>query len=63
MATSFASLVKSFALDDRGATLVEYSVLVGLITIAIVAAIGLLSGSIDNALRTVAAVINTQTAQ
>jgi pilus assembly protein Flp/PilA len=61
MATSFSSLVKSFARDDRGATLVEYSVLVGLITIAVIAAVATLSGAITTALTTVAGVITTQT--
>ncbi len=61
MTKSFSSLVQRFAREDRGASLVEYSVLVGLITVAIVAAIAALSGSIQGALNAVATVITTQT--
>jgi pilus assembly protein Flp/PilA len=49
MATSFSSLVKRLARDDRGAALVEYAVLVGLITAAIITAIGLLGDNINTA--------------
>jgi pilus assembly protein Flp/PilA len=36
MATSFASLVKRFAREERGATMIEYGVLIALITTALV---------------------------
>ncbi|WP_088346023.1 MULTISPECIES: Flp family type IVb pilin [Rhodomicrobium] len=39
MATSFAALVKRFARDERGASLVEYAVLIGIITAGLVTAI------------------------
>lgn len=57
MATSFASLVKRFARDDRGASLVEYAVLIGLITTVLIGGIALLSGNIDAAFRDIAAVV------
>lgn len=46
MRKQFVSLVKSFARDDRGATLIEYAILVGLISAAIVGLIVTMSGSI-----------------
>ncbi len=46
MATSFQSLVKRFAREERGASFVEYSVLTALMITVIVGAIGLLSGQI-----------------
>jgi pilus assembly protein Flp/PilA len=49
MATSFVSLVKRFAREERGASLVEYAVLVGLVTAAIITAIGLLGDQIQAA--------------
>lgn len=59
MRTSFASLVKRFARDERGATLVEYSVLVGLVTVALVGAIGLMGGQIQIAFDRIVAVLTT----
>jgi pilus assembly protein Flp/PilA len=53
MATSFAALVKRFARDERGASLVEYAVLVGIITAAIITTIGLLGDNINTALTNV----------
>jgi pilus assembly protein Flp/PilA len=47
MPTSFLSLVKRFAREERGASLVEYAVLVGLITSAIVLAIGVMGTQIE----------------
>jgi pilus assembly protein Flp/PilA len=47
MTTSFLTLVKRVAREDRGAALVEYAVLVGLITAAIITAIGLLGDQIN----------------
>lgn len=49
MATSFSSLVKRFARDERGASLVEYAVLIALVTAALVTAIGLMGGQIQAA--------------
>ena len=49
MRTSFASLVKHFARDERGATLVEYSVLIALVTAALIVTIGLLGDNIQAA--------------
>jgi pilus assembly protein Flp/PilA len=39
MPTSFLSLVKRFAREERGASLVEYAVLIGMITALVVTAI------------------------
>jgi pilus assembly protein Flp/PilA len=47
MPTSFLSLVKRFAREERGASMVEYAILVGLVTAAIVATITLMAGNID----------------
>jgi pilus assembly protein Flp/PilA len=46
MPTSFLSLVKRFAREERGASMVEYAVLVGLVTALIVAALGTMSDQI-----------------
>jgi Flp pilus assembly pilin Flp len=46
MATSFLSLVKRFAREERGAAMVEYAVIVGLITALIVIALTTMSGNI-----------------
>ncbi len=40
MGMKFAALVKNFARDDRGASLLEYSILIGLITAAVIATVG-----------------------
>jgi len=62
MANSFLKLVKSFARDERGATMVEYSVLVGIVTIAIVAVLTALSGSIQGAFQAAVDMLNARTA-
>jgi pilus assembly protein Flp/PilA len=62
MATSLSSLVKRFARDERGATMVEYSVLIGLVTIAIVTVITALSTSIQGAFQAAVDMLNTRTA-
>ncbi|MGF1621876.1 MAG: Flp family type IVb pilin [Rhodomicrobiaceae bacterium] len=41
------ALVKRFIREERGASMVEYAILVGLVTAAIVATIGLMSGQIN----------------
>ncbi len=55
MTTSFLTLVKRVAREDRGAALVEYAVLVGLITAAIITAVGLLGDQINTAFTNVVA--------
>lgn len=55
MTTSFLTLVKRVAREDRGAALVEYAVLVGLITAAIIATIGLLGDQINTSFTNVVA--------
>ena len=49
----FASLAK----DESGTTAVEYGLMVGLVTVALVAAVGGLSGAIEGALGAAAAAI------
>ncbi len=49
MRTSFTSLVKRFARDERGATLIEYSVLIALVTAALIVTINLLGDNIQAA--------------
>jgi pilus assembly protein Flp/PilA len=57
MRTSFASLVKRFARDERGATLVEYSVLIALVTAALIVTINLLGDNIQTAFARVQAAL------
>ena len=59
MRTSFASLVKRFARDERGATLVEYSVLVALVTATLVAALLLLGDEIQATFARITGVLTT----
>jgi len=46
-----------FKTDDEGVTTVEYAVAGGLITIAIIAAINLLSGSVQNVVTTLSGLL------
>jgi pilus assembly protein Flp/PilA len=46
MRKQFADIVKTFARDESGASMVEYSVLVGLITAALIAAVAALGDQI-----------------
>jgi pilus assembly protein Flp/PilA len=46
MPTSFLSLVKRFAREERGASMVEYSVLIGIITVALIGVVTTLSNEI-----------------
>jgi pilus assembly protein Flp/PilA len=48
MRKQLGALVKSFAREERGATMIEYAILIGLVTAAIVATIGLVSGNIND---------------
>ena len=50
MRSSFLSLIKRFAREECGASLVEYAVLVGLITAAVIAAVTALGGQISTEL-------------
>lgn len=58
MATSFASLVKRFARDERGASLVEYAVLVALITSGLIAAVIALGGQIETSFEAITTVLS-----
>lgn len=53
----FGSLVKRFANEERGATLVEYSVLIGLVTVALVTTIGLMGDQIEAAFERIRGVL------
>jgi pilus assembly protein Flp/PilA len=55
MRKQISALVKSFARDERGATLIEYAILVGLISAAIVGLIVTMSGSINTIFTNIAA--------
>lgn len=59
MRMQIATLVKNFARDDRGASLVEYAILVGLITAALITAIGLMGGQIQAAFDKITATLTT----
>lgn len=63
MATSFSSLVKRFARDERGASLVEYAVLVGLVTAATIVVITTLGTNINTAFTNIANRLNTANTQ
>ena len=41
--SKFTSLVSKFVREDEGAALIEYSILIALISVAVVATIGLIS--------------------
>lgn len=47
------ALLKRFAREENGASMVEYAVLVGLITIALVTIVGTMSTGIKNAFQDV----------
>jgi Flp pilus assembly pilin Flp len=61
MTISPFALVKRFAREERGASLVEYAVLIGLVTALLVTAIGTLSGQIQGAFTAIATVIGNST--
>jgi pilus assembly protein Flp/PilA len=52
---SMLQLIKRFREEERGAALVEYGLLIGLIAVICIAAISLLGGNISNAFSSVAA--------
>ena len=45
--SKFTALISKFARDDEGAALIEYSILIGLISVAVITTIGLVSGRIS----------------
>jgi pilus assembly protein Flp/PilA len=47
MTISALALVKRFAREERGASMIEYAVIVGLVTAAIVTTLGLISGNLN----------------
>ncbi|MCQ4276274.1 Flp family type IVb pilin [Stutzerimonas degradans] len=49
--------VLKFAKDEDGLTIVEYAVAGGLITVAVVAAFGLLGGQVDTTIRALCAAV------
>jgi len=42
------SLIRRFGRDRRGATAIEYGLIAGLVAVAIITALSLLGGSLDN---------------
>jgi pilus assembly protein Flp/PilA len=50
-------LIKRFREEEKGAALVEYGLLLGLIAVICIAAISLLGGNISNAFSSVAAAL------
>ena len=63
MRTNFVSLVKRFARDERGATLVEYSVLIALVTALLITTIGLLGDQIQAAFNRIVTALTAANAQ
>ena len=49
--TKVLNLVKRFAADEEGAAMIEYAVLVGIITVAVIVTVGLLGGAVNTQLR------------
>ncbi len=47
MTISALALVKRFASEERGASMIEYAVIVGLVTAALVGTLGLISGNLN----------------
>jgi pilus assembly protein Flp/PilA len=60
MRKASVALLKRFAREDSGASMVEYAVLVGLITAALITAIGLLGTEITGAFDEVRLELNGQ---
>jgi pilus assembly protein Flp/PilA len=63
MRTSFVSLVKRFAREEKGASLVEYAVLIGLVTVVLVGAIGLMGDQIKTAFDNITATLTASNAK
>jgi pilus assembly protein Flp/PilA len=59
MRKQIGALVKSFAREERGATMIEYAILVGLVTAVIVTAIGAMSGHIQTIFENVRDTLST----
>ena len=49
--TKVLNLAKRFAADEEGAAMIEYAVLVGIITVAVIVTIGLLGTAINTQLQ------------
>jgi pilus assembly protein Flp/PilA len=62
MTISPFALVKRFAREERGASLVEYAVLIGLVTALLVTAITLLGTNIQLAFNNIATVVGNSAA-
>jgi len=56
---NLTNIVKKFARDESGASMVEYSVLIGIVTVAVVGAITLMGGQIQVAFDRVVDVLTT----
>ena len=54
--------IKSFIKDEEGQSAVEYALVIGIIVLGLVAAFGVLSGSITNLINTAANAIDAETA-
>ena len=63
MTKSAFALFKRFARDERGASLVEYSVLLGIITAAVIIVITTLSGQINTIFTNISASLGTTVTQ
>jgi pilus assembly protein Flp/PilA len=63
MRKKFTSAIKSFSRDESGATLVEYSVLIGLVTVVLVTTIGLLGDQIQITFSRILTVMTNSNAQ
>jgi pilus assembly protein Flp/PilA len=50
--TKILNLAKRMAADEDGAAMIEYGVLIGIVTVALIATISLLGGAVNTQLRT-----------
>ena len=50
--TKALNTIKRFAADEDGAAMIEYAVLVGVITVAVIVTVGLLGSAVNTQLRT-----------
>jgi pilus assembly protein Flp/PilA len=62
MRSSFSAVVKRFGRDERGASMVEYAILVGLITAALVTAINTLGTNIGASFTAISTVLSSNQA-
>jgi pilus assembly protein Flp/PilA len=61
IAASISSIGRRLSREEEGATAVEYGLIVGLIAVAVVAAVGILSGALGEMFNGIATYLSGQT--